>query len=74
MNKNIEEADSKNSTEKQDGGSGKALEESPFQTGDSSGDIPDEPWWRIFLELLVPFLLGGLGMVLAGEVLGIVQV
>ena len=32
------------------------------------------PWWRILLEVLVPFLCAGLGLAAAGLVLDIVQV
>ena len=38
------------------------------------GDLPQEAWWRMVLELSGPFLLAGLGMAGAGYVLGEVQV
>jgi len=44
--------------------------------GDSpvTGDVIEESSWRIFLELLIPFVLAGICMAAAGVLLSTVQV
>ena len=44
--------------------------------GGQRGEVEEayEPWWRILGEVTVPFILAGFGMVVAGYVLGEVQV
>lgn len=40
----------------------------------ASDDVKEEAWWRILLELIIPFILAGMGMVAAGQLLNIFQV